>query len=311
MKSNLLFKYCPAANLKFILEGSSLRVKSPSGFNDPFEVRPYFDNARKERYDDERFAIYREVYPEFRDELTGVPVEQIVDYDTRLHAKLVKQIDVEYRILCLSRKNDHILMWSHYADEHRGFVVGIDPDTPGFNGGLNPTGYVVEYKTDRLGNQMPVSFYGLLDLDIDGNPVVKGHQEVVSDGGVIIPATTRSEIYEESLLKVLTRKYTDWAYEDEVRFIYRISRHNSPSFVDPFETLQIPAEAFRAVIVGHRTPVEAVENLVAVQKLGKYPHLELFYTDFHPFEYKVRIHEAQTEYLKDLYRTRRNGKGIF
>ena len=37
-------------------------------------------------------------------------------------------------VLSLSRTNDSLLMWAHYADSHRGFVLGLDETHPFFNG---------------------------------------------------------------------------------------------------------------------------------------------------------------------------------
>lgn len=33
-------------------------------------------------------------------------------------------------ILCLSENNDNILMWSHYADSHKGICIGFTPASP-------------------------------------------------------------------------------------------------------------------------------------------------------------------------------------
>lgn len=38
------------------------------------------------------------------------------------------------RILCLSKNNDNILMWGHYAYNHKGFVIGFDRNYRFFKG---------------------------------------------------------------------------------------------------------------------------------------------------------------------------------
>ena len=36
---------------------------------------------------------------------------------------------MEMPLVCLSEKYNNILMWAHYADNHRGFVIEYDTDT--------------------------------------------------------------------------------------------------------------------------------------------------------------------------------------
>lgn len=54
-------------------------------------------------------------------------------------------------VLCLSDKWDNILMWSHYASEHRGFVIQFSGSDPFFDQGLQK----VRYSEERplLGNR--------------------------------------------------------------------------------------------------------------------------------------------------------------
>lgn len=42
-------------------------------------------------------------------------------------AELWRKMKRTYRVLCLSAVRDHILMWSHYADSHRGAVLEFRP----------------------------------------------------------------------------------------------------------------------------------------------------------------------------------------
>jgi hypothetical protein len=44
-----------------------------------------------------------------------------------------KVLNQSVGILCLSEMRDSLLMWGHYADNHRGLVIGFDSDHPFFN----------------------------------------------------------------------------------------------------------------------------------------------------------------------------------
>ncbi|MBL2515650.1 DUF2971 domain-containing protein, partial [Klebsiella pneumoniae] len=50
-----------------------------------------------------------------------------------MHLTLRSKINSELASLCLSESPLEVLMWSHYAQHHRGYVVGIDADLAGFN----------------------------------------------------------------------------------------------------------------------------------------------------------------------------------
>jgi len=39
---------------------------------------------------------------------------------------LVSKLSQKIGIVCFSATNDNILMWSHYADQHKGVVIGFD-----------------------------------------------------------------------------------------------------------------------------------------------------------------------------------------
>jgi hypothetical protein len=56
----------------------------------------------------------------------------MVESDVPIHER--------YRILCLSSKPDSVLMWSHYADKHRGLCLEFGTDNEEFSGA-----YKIEY----------------------------------------------------------------------------------------------------------------------------------------------------------------------
>jgi len=47
-------------------------------------------------------------------------------------------------MLCLSGKWDNTLMWSHYADDHRGFMIEFSGEDPFFNFGFGKVVYSAE-----------------------------------------------------------------------------------------------------------------------------------------------------------------------
>ncbi len=119
-----------------IFEKRRIYLPDPTLFNDPFECRP------KLTYHESRFK--REKH------LKEITKEQFPGADKRTIKKLIRKkakkqllTDIEHLkkvydafmktigVLCLSEKNDDILMWSHYSDGHRGICLQFDSSKEG------------------------------------------------------------------------------------------------------------------------------------------------------------------------------------
>jgi hypothetical protein len=88
-----------------------------------------------------------------------------------------------YRMLCLSKLRDSILMWSHYGDDHRGVAIGFDSDSLAKALGARPL------------------------------EVGCGEDRTIFDAEqFLFPKLEYAE-------KLLTRKSLDWRYQEEVRFV--------------------------------------------------------------------------------------------
>ncbi len=105
---------------------------SPLDFNDPFDCQPafIFEGSRAERralarksadfvHQNEPRASRRRAA---RQSLV-IPDEWIV---STMKASTTHELR-RYGVVCLSSKNDHILMWAHYASNHSGICLGYQP----------------------------------------------------------------------------------------------------------------------------------------------------------------------------------------
>ena len=159
----MLHKYREANNLnhwKMLLK-QELWFPHPSTFNDPFDSQMLvrFDLMDKERTD----AFIRE---EILRTEPGAGENLILGKMERTKAALLnpEQHDAAVRmwmepklsktkVLCLGRKKDNILMWSHYAQNHEGFAIGFDAvklNKLCFDNGGYQTGYVAYRDTYPL-----------------------------------------------------------------------------------------------------------------------------------------------------------------
>lgn len=119
---------------------SQVYLPSPSTFNDIFDCRPVFSSTGS---DDDFIRNYIQVcrkrgrydpYPALFTEALGVIGDPVRDFRLK-HVSNEMQRDManilaRAGIYCLSEKRDDLLMWAHYADNHRGICLEFDGKSP-------------------------------------------------------------------------------------------------------------------------------------------------------------------------------------
>jgi hypothetical protein len=140
-----LFKYVEPQRVD-ILENGKIAFTPPGRFKDPFEFRPELA-GRTVR------ALLKDTIRQHENELiTGADgmsarqlkrarktllrtanhegvLEKTKDSFTRT---IATRADSDFGVLCLSSVENDNLMWYHYADGHRGFVIEFDSEQPEF-----------------------------------------------------------------------------------------------------------------------------------------------------------------------------------
>jgi hypothetical protein len=123
----MLYKYLEIKDfLPKILSGESLRFSCPFDFNDPFESSACYqiENSKagklfinkhvKQKYSNpsQRIMAAQQIKNRF---VAPCPPDESFN-------SIIKQVGV----CCLSEVRDSVLMWSHYANEHKGICIGFD-----------------------------------------------------------------------------------------------------------------------------------------------------------------------------------------
>lgn len=135
-----------------IFESASIWFPAPNSFNDPFdcnlsEVQHHSDAdaknfqdhilmGRKDREDLERRSVSK---------------DELVNWMKIAKTKVLNETGV----LCMARTFDNVLMWSHYAQDHKGLVIEFDleADPEFFTTPINVT-YSLDYEpTNYLADQ--------------------------------------------------------------------------------------------------------------------------------------------------------------
>lgn len=140
-----------------------LRFTQPEALNDPYECAPVFKGN-----------VLNYFRTKAGDPLKGLSQKQA--YDT-FYGSFMGEMNKHYGILSLSKLNNNCVMWAHYTDNHKGFVLGFDENHSFFNR-AKKVKYVKERYTINMGN---ISFDENLFLYKDRSWSYEKEVRVISD----------------------------------------------------------------------------------------------------------------------------------
>jgi hypothetical protein len=189
LNNSTLYKYVSFEGACRILTDNTLAFRNPQYLNDPFD-------CTLELMDFSRIPpFYREnLFKKYYSHLTGEnKIRMQANFeskpDTELLEILVKgmQQDLDKRgITCFSKSYDNMLMWSHYADSHKGICIGFNLPKLYTSIRLNshPERFMISVKYDRQFDS----------INYFSHPA-------------------------QAVINWLRTKSEDWAYEKEVRLV--------------------------------------------------------------------------------------------
>lgn len=125
-----LFKYINIDGLEKTLKNCTLKFTKPEDFNDPFEFNDSLVKREISKYHLKEIVKHREPKVSRR-RLKGLMKIYKTDKE-----EFNKEIEMQFkqrkdttRVTCFSLVNDSLLMWSHYADKHKGVCLEFSHDT--------------------------------------------------------------------------------------------------------------------------------------------------------------------------------------
>ena len=212
-----LYKYVTFDRLKNILNGS-IRFTQPGAFNDPFEMVP--EIYVPEGFGDREVAFQFDALAPRRQPVVGVlpedfESEHLSDRNSR---RILTSLNSAIGILCLSKNDSSLLMWSHYADSYSGAIVVFDETHDFFSGQFD-----MVYSDTRL----------------------KIHIESLTDTDAPVP------------IAELCVKAREWEHENEVRVVRSLTDCRCVGTTDGFPVyiMDVPRECIKAVVLGERMSV--------------------------------------------------------
>ena len=121
-----------------MLQDNELYLSSPADFNDPFDCRIpvnylLLDSPDKitEYVEDFIARDIEQILANGMDvaRLRNMMTDRLMNHREEMQkdsqTEEFARMDIHYGVLSLSARWDSILMWSHYADKHRGYCIGF------------------------------------------------------------------------------------------------------------------------------------------------------------------------------------------
>jgi len=193
---NILYKYCDQLGVIKILEALKLKLPYISEVNDPLECLPFFYCP------EDKSAMKAQCLRTFKHNNIRPPANweqkinehfekaEIREELAKSTLKTQKNLNRKSCLLSVSKTARNTVMWTHYADKHKGVVIGIDFDNV-FPETHREKGILMD----------PVSY---------------------SEERPKINILTDFEIPPEAFLKTVLTKSVDWIYEKEFRTTFPV-----------------------------------------------------------------------------------------
>ncbi|MAQ98969.1 MAG: hypothetical protein CMI00_00335 [Oceanospirillaceae bacterium] len=259
-----VYKYMPYR--KEFFENFYLRCTPRSALNDPFELRPSNQYTR-----DHALELIGE------SEYTDSPSEDEL-YNQQWIEKSLNGAYNKTGIVSFSETKDNLLMWSHYADQHKGIVLCFDTSHPFFAKDPSRDKQLarVHYRKDRM-KALPQSLRNGLYMADSTRIYFEKSDEWIYEKEYRLTcdlyATDATLCTAEYFEKNLSRKHPDFepeAVTDKLISITGIENccHDA-SKPEVLCMLQVPTECILSVICGHNMLDEQKQEVREyTQRLG-------------------------------------------
>lgn len=265
-----LFKYKPVNEYtKELLENNEFYFSSPQQLNDPKDCYVNF------------------VYKGSEDEFIAHMVKKGILVHPTLENWLsnsTKTVDGKYlyqkreqtnkvRVFCLSGLYNETLMWSHYAESHKGICI--------------------EFKTYNVPNGAFLNSDSLIPHFKNGNNFiiykVKYEEEFPKEVNLL------NENEWERTSNFIITKNASWEYEDEYRIVLPTSEFNGDNY-----TIKFDKRALKSIIFGtniDKIKIREIYNIIDKNYLKKGISIDFYSMKFENYELKREKIESIEDFL--------------
>ena len=249
-----IYKYMHQDRIENILKDNKIRFTQPKYFNDPFEIKLTMSKIAEDndlaRYVNKTLSknyekLYQNLDFEIKNKIDYVTFKSLVDSCNEKTKEIVCEIANDNKslseikeksdeginqtlgVLSLTIKYDNLLIWAHYANEHKGFVVEFDSNN---------------------------DFFKPKEMD---NNIYNGLQKVNYS-----PIRPYKLLVENEWEDILLTKSLEWEYEEEYRIIKRLNE-TEPIKGDMY-LFKFPKEMIKAIYCGCNM---IVDDVIRISKI--------------------------------------------
>jgi Protein of unknown function (DUF2971) len=257
-----LFKYMSATRLMAMLKQPSIRFTQPSALNDPYECHLTLDRkALLAHYRESRRSHEPSLGADRLDKSVAMAEDQLV-IDALLHYRERRN---GLGVVSLSENPLQLLMWAHYADEHRGAVVELDMTHPA----LMP-------RSDGGATYSDIRKVEYTQLKVSGLP------------------------WPNTIVNVLSTKSTDWSYEREWRLIRTLNL--TRELTDSIHVVDFDLSAIRTIYLGAHFDARHLSEIVRLTSCADHSKPEILKVDIAPDRFELRAINAESYGWKLIHR---------
>lgn len=254
-----------------VLGNLSLRIDSPQSFNDPFDCCIPKLDVKINIYDmfiksiGKAFGIPKEYQGGMIQQgksKTNKDFFQLVNSSLDDVRDRWDDLTMQYIVLCLTVKNNNILMWSHYAKNHEGLVLGFNFKEDEKFDGIKKVDYSLKQavKMEKMIKNGVKEVINYLSTHPQGFDYASAEIDKILD----------SDRYSEVIIKYILRnmepfffiKKNIWSYEEECRLV-KFSKEY------PDKLINFNIGSLIEVIFGVRSSEKTITNTMScLKKLG-------------------------------------------
>jgi len=304
-----LYKYLNSDRVD-VLDNLMIRITQPTALNDPFESLPMIEKIMEES-DFYNLLRDKVGATELRETVKDTLEKELSPYKNLIDTKLFQSeefLDVimenfdnltqpyirealnpenlnksysenfketfsnTFGVLSLTQNPDNLLMWSHYSESHKGFLIEFEQNADFFDQRINKIDTIRKLKKVDYVNKRP---------QID--KLFKSEKVEQDD-------------YLEEIMNLFFLTKSDvWSYEKEMRIVLPLENSNKTVGLPNGEKIyliNIPADIIKSVVFGSQIE-ESVENTISeILTRNEFKHVNIFRSKLDMTNFKVNIINA-------------------
>ena len=159
LTGNQYFKYISLHDgLEYVLRTNTFKFTDPVQFNDPFDCNEQMIDVVISPELEKKFILEAGANHYLPRKLIRKQLKKIGN--TSHYKQALKEKKKDFKVSCFSEIPDDVLMWSHYADKHKGMCIGFDLNVICPEYVLYPVNYIKEMQQiDGMANTPYVFYY--------------------------------------------------------------------------------------------------------------------------------------------------------